>query len=201
MGDASTEMMPIMDIGDYRSGDRVRNLRQAGLSVVVIAIPMSLLDPHEAQAQRNHSQSLRRLAERGGLSSCEAMAILEDRSWRRLPQAEAQAALLAAMKGRASIQPTASVVERVVQEVEVKPLEWEEPCREHNWCWVAKSILGTYSVANDDGWHADLEDGRAWEWEPEDHPRSYFGTSAAKEACQAHFDRTIRAALTETGHG
>lgn len=49
------------------------------------SVPWEKLEPHEAQAQRNHSQSLKRLAERGGLSACEAIAVLEDRPWHRMP--------------------------------------------------------------------------------------------------------------------
>lgn len=49
------------------------------------AIPWSLIAPHEEQAERNHRQSLERLAERGGLSPCEAVAVLEDRPWRAMP--------------------------------------------------------------------------------------------------------------------
>jgi len=47
------------------------------------AIPFAMIAPHEKQAQRNHWQSLERLAQRGGLSACEALAILEDREWAR----------------------------------------------------------------------------------------------------------------------
>lgn len=36
----------------------------------------------EGQAFLNHAQSLDRLAERGGLSPCEALALIERRSWR-----------------------------------------------------------------------------------------------------------------------
>lgn len=54
---------------------------------IVANIPREMLAPHEAQAQRNHSQSLQRLADRGGLSACEALAVLENREWR--PDAEA----------------------------------------------------------------------------------------------------------------
>ena len=53
------------------------------------AIPWSLIAPHEAQARRNHNQTLKRLAERLGLSPCEAVAVLEDREWRPMPKAEA----------------------------------------------------------------------------------------------------------------
>lgn len=47
-------------------------------------LPMSLFRPHEEQARRNHDQTLDRLRERGGLSPCEALAVLEDRPWRRI---------------------------------------------------------------------------------------------------------------------
>jgi hypothetical protein len=43
------------------------------------AIPWSLIEPHERQAERNQSQTLKRLAERGGLSPCEAVAVIEGR--------------------------------------------------------------------------------------------------------------------------
>ena len=45
------------------------------------AIPWRWLAPMEVWAQKNHHQSLQRLAERGGLSACEAMAVLEGREW------------------------------------------------------------------------------------------------------------------------
>lgn len=46
-----------------------------------LAFPSELLRPHEAQAQRNHSQSLNRLAERGGLSATEMRWIIEGKPW------------------------------------------------------------------------------------------------------------------------
>jgi hypothetical protein len=45
------------------------------------SIPWSLIEPHAKQAQRNHDQTLERLAERGGLSPSEAIAVLADRQW------------------------------------------------------------------------------------------------------------------------
>lgn len=44
-------------------------------------IPLAMIAPHENQAHLNHRQTLQRLAERGGLSACEAVAVLEDRRW------------------------------------------------------------------------------------------------------------------------
>jgi hypothetical protein len=52
-------------------------------------IPWKMIAPHEQQTQRNHRQSLRRLHERGGLSWCEALAVLQDRQWRAEPNAKA----------------------------------------------------------------------------------------------------------------
>jgi hypothetical protein len=47
-------------------------------------IPWALLAQHEDQAVANHGQSLAVLARRGGLSWCEALAVLEDRPWRKM---------------------------------------------------------------------------------------------------------------------
>lgn len=46
------------------------------------SIPWGLIEPQEAQARHNHDQSLRRLAERGGLDIMEAYAILRGLEWR-----------------------------------------------------------------------------------------------------------------------
>ncbi len=46
------------------------------------SIPWKAIAPCEGQAKRNHSQSLERLAERGGLSAIEAFAVLESRPLR-----------------------------------------------------------------------------------------------------------------------
>lgn len=62
--------------------------------VRIHSISMAVLVPHEAQARTNHDQSLQRIAERGGLSLCEAVAILEDRPWCRMNDREAEAALI-----------------------------------------------------------------------------------------------------------
>lgn len=53
----------------------------ASLLVVVVALPWAMIAPHEKQAQNNHSQSLMRLNERGGLDAGEALAVLEDRDY------------------------------------------------------------------------------------------------------------------------
>ena len=44
-------------------------------------IPWDAIAPYEGQAQENHSQSLERLAERGGLDPIEAFFVMTGRSW------------------------------------------------------------------------------------------------------------------------
>ena len=46
-----------------------------------VYIPYNIISPHEAQAIRNHSQTLQQLAERGGLDWTEILAILNDKTW------------------------------------------------------------------------------------------------------------------------
>jgi hypothetical protein len=90
----SEPLFPIMD--GYSIREEIPKMRASGLALMVIALPWAMLAPHEAQARSNHGgQTLKRLAERGGLGVCEAMAVLEDRSWRRMDQAEAHRRLVA----------------------------------------------------------------------------------------------------------
>lgn len=49
-----------------------------------VYIPYNIIAPHEAQAIRNHSQTLQRLAERGGLDWTEVLAILNDKTWKEM---------------------------------------------------------------------------------------------------------------------
>lgn len=53
------------------------------------SIPWAMILPHDRQAQCNHDQTLKRLASRGGLSCCEALAVLDDRRWKSMDEAEA----------------------------------------------------------------------------------------------------------------
>ena len=54
-------------------------------------VPFSMLS--EDQAQTNHSQTLQRLAERGGLGPDEAIAIMDKRRWMPMPKDAALAIL------------------------------------------------------------------------------------------------------------
>ncbi len=61
------------------------------------SIPWGLIEPHRLQAERNHWQSLERLAERGGLAPSEALAVLEDRPWKAMGDGDEALERLAAL--------------------------------------------------------------------------------------------------------
>lgn len=54
-------------------------------------IPWAMLIPHEAQAWINHGQTLEELANRGGLSWAETLAVLQNKKWRVAIQTEIEA--------------------------------------------------------------------------------------------------------------
>lgn len=58
------------------------------------AVPWAMMQPHERQAQHNHSQTLERLAQRGGLCPSEAVDVLTGQGWNTQPQAGAEPKLL-----------------------------------------------------------------------------------------------------------
>ncbi len=59
-----------------------------------LTAPLEMFGEHDAQARSNHcGQGVVRLAERGGVSPCEALAILEDRPWHQMDYQESKAAL------------------------------------------------------------------------------------------------------------
>ena len=47
-------------------------------------IPWEVIATHEKQEMSNYGQTIKRLAERGGLDWVEALAVMEDRKWVRL---------------------------------------------------------------------------------------------------------------------
>lgn len=61
---------------------------------IIASIPWAILAPHEKQALRNHRQSLKRLAERGGLAVSEALAIMDGLRWNAVANCEANDLLL-----------------------------------------------------------------------------------------------------------
>lgn len=92
-------LFPIM-IPGYRSEieQRAIDLRQSGQCGLIVAIPWELIKPHEKQAQANHRQSIATLANRGGLTACEALAVIEDRPYRQMSWCEANSKLAAMVR-------------------------------------------------------------------------------------------------------
>lgn len=72
----------------------LRRLNGAGIASDVTGIPWGLMLRHEGQCLRNHSQTVQRLHERGGLSVDEAVAVLEDRGWMAMDPVVANKRLL-----------------------------------------------------------------------------------------------------------
>ncbi len=50
-------------------------------SIIFKAIPWGVIETCESQAQHNHGQTIGRLAERGGLSPAEAVAVIEGEAY------------------------------------------------------------------------------------------------------------------------
>lgn len=71
----------------------LRGHRQKNAARLRQSIPWEMIAPHEAQALRNHDQTLERLAERGGLSPGEAVDVLMGRKWNTTPADRADAML------------------------------------------------------------------------------------------------------------
>lgn len=82
-------------------------------------VDWQLVLDHAAQAERNHRQTVQRLAERGGLSWDEMLAVLTDRAWRAVPDAEKAdaAALCRAIEARylAATRPADYLVRQLVE--------------------------------------------------------------------------------------
>lgn len=72
-------------------------LRGAWMPLMGTGLAIRMVILNEQQAQRNHGQSLKRLAERGGLSPDEALAIVERRDWKRGTGSAAAVKCLAAL--------------------------------------------------------------------------------------------------------
>lgn len=74
-----TRLFPIMI--PFEQNKRPAEVRDVGTMFVVVAIPWEMIAPHEKQAKANHSQTLERLCERGGLDATEALAVLADKPY------------------------------------------------------------------------------------------------------------------------
>lgn len=87
--EATERKMPIQCSGPLdlrkRRGERV---------VVVQRLPFALFEgeAYERQSDRNHSQTVERIRERGGYSACEALAVMAGLDWDRVSKIDEEAA-------------------------------------------------------------------------------------------------------------
>lgn len=78
---------------------------------VIKSIPWDVITPHDVQALRNHHQSLGKLAIRGGLTPCEALAVIEGRPWERMAFTDARRRLLDYVRGAAADDATVAALD------------------------------------------------------------------------------------------
>ena len=89
-------------------------------------IPWESIASHKAQALINHGQSLEKLASRGGLSWCEALAVLRDSKFITMPEEEAKEKVLVLLPNQEWIVP---VTWEACGFIKVRAESAEEACR------------------------------------------------------------------------
>lgn len=99
--------------GEFGEGVTVEQVRQFPIKHddVIKSIPWDVLKPHEVQALRNHKQGLDRLAEHGGLTPCEALAVIEGRPWDRMAFTDARKRLADYVRGAVANEEQATAFE------------------------------------------------------------------------------------------
>lgn len=78
-------------------------LQSRGYPGIPSEIPWAIVANYGESAMRNHDQTLERLAERGGLSPCELIAVLEQRQWRKMTPDEVRSTLLPILSAHNSL--------------------------------------------------------------------------------------------------
>lgn len=113
-------------------------------------VPAMFVYAHKRQCDRNHGQTVDRLAERGGLSWCELFAVLHNVRWRSMNEQDAHAGCMSYMASEEAQRyaaPYAMQDETEAEaEVEVKP----EPRYRFVWLNLAD---GTFSESWLEGEH------------------------------------------------
>lgn len=130
------------------------------------------------------------------LSPAEPVAWLPARRWEQMTAAEPWLTNIVYSQDQAKFFPCIPLYTAPpAPSVAMKPLEWSGPTPESNGCHVAKTIFGTYSAVNEDGWYVTLDDhpwGQGFEWSAPD-MRMTFDDAA--KAAQADYEARIRSAL------
>ena len=78
-----------------QAGSELSLRGRRGESVVIVKrLPFAMFEgeAYERQSERNHGQTVARIAERGGYSACEALAVLAGLDWERVSKLDDEAA-------------------------------------------------------------------------------------------------------------
>lgn len=121
-------------------------------------IPWDSIAPHENQALINHGQSLETLASRGGLSWCEALAVLSDSKFQNILEEEARRKVLNIISNQEWVVPVtwevcgfikvqANSAEEACQKVHDNPDDFSLP-RQSNYIDASFDISGDISEAS-----------------------------------------------------
>jgi hypothetical protein len=87
---------PVLLDHDFRLRT-ARSLRETGACLSCVGIPQAMLRDHLDQFYLNHGKSIHQLAQMGGLAADECLAILEDRRWLPIDEADAHTQLVRAV--------------------------------------------------------------------------------------------------------
>jgi hypothetical protein len=87
---------PVLLDHDFRVRT-ARSLREVGSCLSCVGVPRAMLAEHLNQCYSNHGSSIERLARKGGLTADECLAILENRRWLPIDEADAHTQLVRAV--------------------------------------------------------------------------------------------------------
>lgn len=86
------DIFPVKLEYDFRQ-QTVRRLREHGDLYACVGVPRAMLVGRADRFLRNHGATLNELAQRGGISIDECIAVLEDRRWAHIDEAEAHSSM------------------------------------------------------------------------------------------------------------
>lgn len=101
-------------------------LQSRGYPGIPSEIPWAIVANYGESAMRNHDQTLERLAERGGLSPCELIAVLEQRQWRKMTPDEVRSTLLPILSAHNSLAIDRDVWKARAEALQSETHRWSE---------------------------------------------------------------------------
>lgn len=126
-----TEYTTHLEPGEFGEGATVAAPRQFPIrhDDQLTSIPWDTIAPHEVQALRNHHRSLASLAERGGLTPCEALAVIEGRPWERMAFTDARRRLADYVRGASADDATVAAMDAASEPTALNLEDLRAACR------------------------------------------------------------------------